>query len=235
MSRHGIAVAGLCVLGLVVSTGCARLGDLNRRLVSLAEVSKKAPNAPYIVDPPDTIRVEFVDEPQLTREVQLRSDGFVTLPLLEDVHLAGRTTPEIRERLEELYAKFYKEPQILVTVTQFRSKHIYVYGEVGRQGQIPYTGYQTLSDAIGTAGGVTRRAAWGRVKVIRGDPEDPEVFSVDLDDLVLDGDTRWDVSLAENDVIYVPPTVLAWIGYQIESLLFPTRGVTSLVAAPQGL
>lgn len=234
----GSRLSAVLVLTVAVLTaGCAseQLVDVNRRLTSLAVVRKKPPDATYVVDPPDSIRVEFLNEPGLTRDVQLRSDGCVSLAHLEDVKVGGMTTVQIRRKLEELYTKYYKEPLILVTVTAYRSKHVYVYGEVGREGQVAYTGTQTVSDVIGSVGGVTRRAARGRVKVVRGDPDEPEVFKVDLNELILDGDTRQDVSLAENDVVYVPPTVLAWVGYQIDSLLFPFRSILSGVVTARAV
>lgn len=235
MANRRLAAASVLLAVSVLAFGCAsgRVTDINRRLTSLEAVAKKPPDAAYVVDPPDTIRVEFMNETGLTRDVQVRSDGCVTLPHVQDVEVVGLTALEIRDRLEELYAKYYKEPQILVSVTQFRSKHIYVYGEVRREGTIPYTGSQTVADAIGTAGGITRRAARGRVKVIRGDPVAPEIFKVDLDDLILEGDVRQDVSLAENDVVYVPPNVLAWLGYQIDNVLFPFRGLLSAAATAE--
>ncbi|MFW6119021.1 MAG: polysaccharide biosynthesis/export family protein [Planctomycetota bacterium] len=231
--RKRRAVLLLLVLLCVTASGCARqkyVRELNKRLTSLEAVSKLPPNATYTVDPPDIIRIEFLNQPELTREVELRSDGMVTLPYLEDVEVGGMTTVEIREKLEDLYAAYYKEPRILVSVASFRSKHLYVYGEVGSEGTQSYTGYQHISDVIGQAGGVTRRAAPGRVKVIRGDPEDPEVYKVDLDALLFEGDRLQDVSLAENDVVYVPPNRLAWVGYQMDNLLFPFRGVLSVLS-----
>ena len=87
----------------------------------------------------------------------------------------------------------------------------------------------TVRDLIGEVGGVTSRAASGRIKVVRGDPEDPEIFKVDLDAMIDEGDTLQDVSLAENDIVYVPPTVLAWVGYQVDQLLFPFRSVISAI------
>jgi len=222
------------LLGIVcaLATGCANqkyVRELNKRLTSLQAVTKVPPNAGYTVDPPDVISVEFLNETELTRNVEVRSDGMVTLPYLEDVKVGGMTTVEIREKLEDLYAAYYKEPKILVSVSSYRSKHLYIYGEVGSRGSQAYTGYQHVSDVIGQAGGITRRAAPGRVKVIRGDPEDPEIYRVDLDALLFEGDRLEDVSLAENDVVYVPPNRLAWVGYQMDNLLFPFRGILSLL------
>jgi len=225
-------MAAALLIALTATVGCssaAYVTDLNKRLTSLAIVAKRPPNALYTVAPPDAIRVEFMDEPTLTREVALRSDGSVTLPLVNDVNVAELTTEQIRQKLETLYVKYYKEVHILVTVTAFKSKQIYVYGEVARQGMQPYTGSQTVAEAIGAAGGVTTRAMTSRVRVIRGDPDDPEIYKVDLDSLIYEGAAREQVSLAENDVVYVPPTVLAWLGYQVEQVTFPFQQLLSPV------
>jgi len=210
-------------------SGCASqdFTEINGRLQSLGDLGKKAPGAPYIVEPPDRIRVEFMKESDLTREAMLRQDGCITLPLVEDVKVVGLTTAQISDKLETLYSKYHKDPEILITVTGYNSKFLYVYGEVGRNGRIPYTGWQSVAGVIGAVGGVTRRAAPTRIRVIRGDPEDPEVSRVDLKKLLLEGDVTQDISLAQNDVVFVPPNAFAWVGYQIENLLFPFRSVLS--------
>ena len=229
------------VLALAVAAiacGCASSPDikgLNARLTSLEMVSKKPPNATYIVDPPDSIQVSFLNEEGLVVNERLRQDGIVPLPHVGDVEVAGMTTDQIQAKLEKTYAEYYKDPQFRVKVTAYRSKHLYVYGEVRGQGTQPYTGYQTLSDVIGAAGGLTQRARARRVKVIRGDPDDPEVFRADVRKLIRKGDTTQDVSMAENDVVYVPPTALAWVGYRINEVLFPFRSVLSALGVVRTL
>ena len=232
-----VRIAALLAVVTATMVGCAsdRPVRINERLTSLQQVSKKPPNAEYIVDPPDTIQVEFTNLDEPPRTVRLRQDGTVTLPLLEDVQVAGMTPKAIGEKLEEMYSEYYRDPRLLVSVANFASKHIYVYGEVGRNGQVGYTGYQTVADVIGQVGGVTQRAAVSRVTVVRGDPDDPQIFQINLEDLVLRGDVWQDVSLAENDVVYVPPTVLAWIGYQVNAALFPFRSVIGLVQTTEAL
>ena len=211
------------------------LRGFGQRLTSIDMVTKKSPDATYVVDPPDAIKVEFLNESaMMTRSVVLRTDGCVTLPYLEDVKVAGLTPIQIREKLEKLYSRYYREPRILVTVTSYASKHIYLYGEVGNRGSLPYKGHMTVMDAMGQVGGFTSRAAAWRAKLIRRDPEKPETYRINLKKLLYEGDVTQDVSLAESDVIYVPPTVLAWIGYKLESILFPintTQATRSSVGA----
>jgi len=229
-----IRTVSLVVVGvaLVLASGCASSHDVvNERLLDLAMSEKKEPNQTYIVDPPDSITIEFVarEDRDMNRTAQVRSDGTVTLMLIEDVKVAGLTTPEIGRKLEEMYSAYFHEPDILVSVAAYRSKHIYAYGEVGRQGNVPYTGNQTVADVIGTVGGVSSRAWMSRMKVIRGDPDDPEVYRVNLKKLIYEGDMRQNMILAEDDVIRVPPDPFAWVGYQIEKVLFPFRSMLSAV------
>jgi len=230
-------------LGVVLVLALASLGggcastevlDINKRLVSLDDLAKKPADATYVVDPPDAIRVEFLsaDGPP-ARDLTVRSDGCVTLPFVEDVEVAGMTTLEIRTKLESLYERFYRDPQILVSVIGYNSKHVYVYGEVGRQGRVPYTGTQTVSDVIGAVGGFTYRAAPTRVRVVRGDPKRPDIFRVNLKELIYEGDLRQEVSLAENDVVRVPPNALAWVGYQLDLVLWPFRSAIGALGMGQ--
>ena len=230
VARRLAMVAGLVVVTL--ACGCTSAGDFSRRMPVESLARKVPPNAEYVVDPPDAVMIEFPDDPDLSRSATLRSDGVITLRLVGDVHVARLTTEQIRQKLEGLYAKYYKDPRVIVSVTAYRSKYYYLYGEVVQPGPRPYRGYETVRDAIGAAGGVTRRAAWTRARVIRGDLEEPEVYGVNLKKLIRGGDTSRDILLAENDVIYVPPTVLATIGYQIQNLLFPARPAAALAATP---
>jgi len=227
---------GVCML--LPSLGCTSkyVLDLNERLLTPEMVSKKQPDETYVVEQPDRIQIEFFNEyAPPPRSVGLRPDGCVTLPYLEDVEVEGLTTLEIREKLEDLYSKYYKEPRILVTVVSYNSKHIYVYGEVGRAGQVPYTGSQTVREVMGAIGGFTRRAAPTRVKVIRGDPEYPYVFKVNLKRLIYRGELYQDVNLAPGDTIYVPPNAFAWLGYQIDNLLFPFRSVLAAASTAESV
>ncbi len=230
MSSRTSLASLLGVVSLCLLLGCAgkEATELSQRVVSWDALKKKPADATYIVNAPDAIKIEFmspVPPPEEPRTEVLRQDGVITLPYLEDVKVDGLTTIEIRTKLEDLYSKYYKEPKILVSVVGYNSKHIYVYGESGRQGSVPYRGHQTFSDVIGEVGGVTTRAAYWRCKVIRGDPDHPEITSVNFRKIMLEGDLRQDVSMAEGDVIRVPPTWLAWIGYQIGDLLFPFQNI----------
>ncbi len=210
---------------------------MRERILDLRATERHSPNADYVVDPPDELRIEFLadEDRYLNRDVTVRQDGCITLLLLDDVQVDGMTPMSIADKLEERYSEFIKEPRILVTVTAYRSKRIFVTGEVGRQGSIPYTGQQTVADALGEVGGLTRRAWLAHAKVIRGDVDDPEIYAIDLNELLFAGDMKQNIMLAEDDHLRVPPNPFAWAGYQLDNLLYPFRSILSTFSTGEGL
>jgi len=69
-----------------------------------------------------------------------------------------------------------------------------------------------------------RTANLGRVRVVRADPRDPLVIYVNLSEM-FDGDSTYNVQLRERDIVYVPPTMMAQLGYFISDLIFPVTEV----------
>jgi hypothetical protein len=76
-------------------------------------------------------------------------------------------------------------------------------------------------------GGVPNKdtANLGRVRLIRADPRDPFVQTINLSSIIETGDSTFNVHVQERDIIFVPPTMLAQIGYFIDALLFPVKQV----------
>ena len=73
-----------------------------------------------------------------------------------------------------------------------------------------------------------------RIKVTRPSPTPGEQrqFTVDLDKMIRSGDTRCNVLLAEGDIVYVPPTPLAWVGLRMRELLYPIGPAMSIAGQP---
>jgi polysaccharide export outer membrane protein len=77
---------------------------------------------PYQLNVGDEVKVESFADPAITASVFILPDGTITLRLLGPVHAAGQTVAQLRDRLEELYKKYYKVPSITVTPTKFDTR-----------------------------------------------------------------------------------------------------------------
>jgi polysaccharide export outer membrane protein len=217
IKTNKLAYRGLVlVILLSVVTGCAR---------TRPAIEQPRAKELYTVYPPDVIRIDISPDAAMSTTVTVRPDGRISLPILGDVEVEGLTPAAIDAKLTEGLTDFIRNLDVTVTVTGFNSKRYYVIGEASRQGNFPLTGEITAWEAVGIAGGYTRRAAPNSTRVVRGDPDEPQVFPVALARIALKGDTATDVILQENDVVYVPPNVSARIGYFIDNRLFPVGSV----------
>jgi polysaccharide export outer membrane protein len=192
----------------------------------------------YHLQAPDEIEISVLPQEELNRGVTIRPDGKISLPLIGDVFVEGMTPMDASSKLTEEFSKYVKNPVVSVIVIGFHSKKVYVIGEVERQGVYPYTGEMTAFEAVEEAGSFTRRAALGRVILVRGDMKNPKVIDVDLKRVVKRGMKQNDLFLQPDDIVYIPPNSFAKAGYAIEQVLFPFMpilGVGSSLTSVRGL
>ncbi|TVQ87786.1 MAG: hypothetical protein EA393_10150 [Bacteroidetes bacterium] len=152
-----------------------------------------------LIDPITPISQQFLRGDHI---YNIEFDGFVKLPVLGRVKLKGMTLREAEKFLEEKYSVYYNRPFVQLRVTNNRV--IVFPGGRGGTSKVVYleNTNTNLFEALAMAGGIADGRA-RRVKVIRGDLRDPQVFLIDLS--TLDGVRNADVVLQANDIIYVEP------------------------------
>ena len=136
-------------------------------LASCVVAAAQRVEEPYRLETGDLIEVRFFYTPDLNDKIQIRPDGRITLGLIGEVMVAGRTVGELTSYLQKRYAEQLKDPAIAVQVLSFANRKVFVGGEVVRPGLIALTGEQTVLGAILEAGGVTRQARRGYVLLVR--------------------------------------------------------------------
>lgn len=131
---------------------------------------------------------------------QVEDDGTVVLPVIGHVPVAGLTRAEAAKQIEDLYRKnLLKDPIIELKITNLK---VTLLGEVRTQGNFPLTKDKTsLIEIIGDAGGLTERSNEKNIKIIRGDPKNPQITELDLSKIETLADPR--MILQNNDIIYI--------------------------------
>lgn len=115
----------------------------------------------------DAVTVTVVGQPNLSVEAQpVRPDGRISLPLVQQVEIQGKTVEEITSALTRAYRPYLQNPQIVVNVAHFRALKVTVLGQVAKPGTYTFDELPTLVDAVATAGGLTERAARGSITVV---------------------------------------------------------------------
>lgn len=165
----------------------------------------------YVVGRGDVLNITVWDHPELTipagseRSPQeagnwVHNDGTIFYPYVGKVKVEGLKVTEIRDILRERLAEYLEKPQVDVTIAAFRSKRVYVTGEVKEPGNQPITNVPlTLLEAINRTGGLTELADWTDVTLTRAGRT--ERFS--LRELYQNGNTRQNILLQPNDIVHV--------------------------------
>lgn len=164
---------------------------------------------------------------ELAANERVEIDGTVLLPEIGAVNVAGMTRTEIEAMLMDKYSPYYDLLDIHVRIQSSQGKYYFIYGEVSSEGREVFSGDLTIWEAVMQAVPDDETANLGRVRLIRADPRDPLIMTIDVGQVIESGDTTFNVKVHELDIIYVPPTMLAQIGYFINTLLFPVKMVLS--------
>ena len=224
----------LTVCALALASGCMgkKYDDINTQVQARARGSRHLDeiNGLYKIGPPDKLKITVRDNPDLNTETTVRPDGYITFPFskLHDVYAEGLTPKQLAEDLTQKLSQYIKEVDVTVEVKDFQSRRVFVFGEVYMEGPQPFTGDVSLVDALASAKSIKNSAADKRILIVRGDPVNPEVFKVNVRDVIRRADSVQNVMLKENDIVYVPPNVFAAVGYQIDNALWPFRSIMNL-------
>jgi polysaccharide export outer membrane protein len=163
----------------------------------------KAPDEFYAIGPGDALSIHLWKEPNLSGSVKVRPDGFITLPLVNEIQVAGMTTGELRKILAQKYKEFVNDPFVTVRVEGIASSEIFLMGQVNRPGAYPVTGNDTVVQLLTRAGGLTIFADRDDIKVVRREGEKVREYTVDYD-AILKGDLKQDILVRPGDRIIVP-------------------------------
>ncbi len=103
----------------------------------------------------DVLGLVVWNEPKLTLDLQVRPDGMITVPLLNDIHVEGMAPEELAAKLTQELSVFVNAPSVTVIVRQINSYNVYFLGEVSNQGVLAFYRPTRILQAIATAGGLT--------------------------------------------------------------------------------
>lgn len=171
----------------------------------------------------DVVEIRFFFDPELNEQVQIRPDGRISMQLIGEVKLEGKTVEEVSRELERAYSQHLKSPTVLVQLRSFASQKVYVTGEVLRPGIIGLPGEMTLLAAISEAGGIKPTGNVKSVVLIRKGPDDrPEARKIVLrDGNKFTADAG--LLLRPYDIVLVPETKIArldrWVDQHIRQLI----------------
>ena len=186
----------------------------------------------YEIGPEDVLEIRVWDHDDLTREVYVSREGVFSYPLIGTIRAGGLSIEQLEQEItNRLSGKYIIDPQVSVTVKEYKSKRVFVLGEIGGSGKgpgtYPLTGKTTLIEVLTMTGGPTRDAGSEvlviRPKNIKGNPvtldqagKEDKVIKINLRNL-LAGDASQNIYLEPNDTVYVSKAANFFVYGQVKN------------------
>ncbi len=199
--RH--AATALLVVGLL---GCAS----GRPAVDASEVRSAGNTAPateYSIGPGDSVQIFVWDHADLSTSVQVRPDGKISTPLVEDLQAAGKTPTQLARDIEDVLKEYIRTPVVTVIMQGFvgeGAQQIRVIGQAVSPRALQYRQGMTVLDVLIEVGGLSEFAAGNRATIIRKAAGGEREIRVRLDRLLNDGDIEQNVLMQPGDVLIIP-------------------------------
>ena len=158
----------------------------------------------YIMGPEDVIEIAVWKEPDVSRVVNIRPDGKISLPLAGDIQAAGLTAEQLRGKIREALTGYIDEPNVSVTVQQINSLKIFIQGEVVNPGVYQLRSNCNVLQVISLAKGFTAWAKKDRIMVFRKKGDKVVSIPVNYDKIISEDDPTQNIILQRDDIIVVP-------------------------------
>jgi polysaccharide export outer membrane protein len=197
----------------------------------------------YVIGAQDVLKVTVFDEPQLSGTFRVDMDGAFTYPFIGRIKAVGQNLRAVELELARLLADGYvRRPQVAIEVEQYRSRSIFIVGEVRSPGKYALAGEMTLIEALAQAGSTTENAGTELLILHPADPAqseeaepgatpDARTTRINLTDLQ-SGKILNNVMLGEGDTLFVPKAERFFVTGHVRSPGAYTfeRGMTVLQA-----
>lgn len=195
--------AAAFLVGVLASAGCG--GN-----AGLAPAPPPA-STDYLIGPGDQLQIFVWDHGDLTTNVQVRPDGKISTPLVEDLQAAGQSPTAVARDIEKVLAQYVRSPVVTVIVQSFvgeTQQQIRVVGQALTPKALQYRQGMTVLDVMIEVGGLGQFAAGNRARISRNVNGKATEIPVRLNDLMNNGDIKENIRMMPGDVLIIPRSVL---------------------------
>ena len=165
-----------------------------------------AVSSDYIIGAEDILEVTVWRNTDLSKIVQVRPDGRISMPIIRDIMAVGKTPTQLAEEMTNKLKEYVQNPVVAVSLKEVHSSNVFVLGEVAHPGRFPLLSKTTLLQGITIAGGFTPIAARNQIVIFRFTESAPGMkrLTASYDEIVLRGGINENFELKSGDTIVVP-------------------------------
>lgn len=183
----------------------------------------------YTLGPDDVIEINVMRHPEFAGTYPVNLEGKIQYKFVGDIEVTGLTKKQLEEKIKQIISGYVINPEVNVTILEYKSKIIYVLGEVGRPGKY-YMRSEVIPvrEAVVEAGLPTLAAAMRRCRLVTPDKNGrARIQSVDLYSILYGGNLKYNLEMRPGDVLYVPATIMAKIVRIVNPVTAPIASLNS--------
>ncbi len=158
----------------------------------------------YVIGTDDVLSIVYWKDKDMSSDAQVRPDGRIALPLINEVQAAGLTPEQLRQKLTEESKKYLEDASITVVVRQINSRRVYITGEVNKPGPYPLTAPISVMQLISMAGGLREYANSKKIIIMRTENGQPTSLPFNYRDVAAGKKLEQNILLKPGDTVVVP-------------------------------
>jgi polysaccharide export outer membrane protein len=159
----------------------------------------------YVIGAEDVLAVSVWKEPELSvKELVVRPDGKISLPLVNDIMASGLTPKQLKEQIAGKLKEFVASPNVTVTVIKIFSHTVSVVGQVSKPGLYTLGSPTTVLDILARIGGLSEYAKAKDIKIVRNENGKTVQFPFNYKNVIKGKDLHQNILLKNGDTILVP-------------------------------
>src|SRR5438874_1053729 len=159
-ARMRFTIITVFIVGAFLSTAFAQRPALN-------PIARAYGESEFKLGPDDVVEVFVYKEQELSTTVVVRPDGKISLPLIGELSVNGKSSLELQKEVSQKLTQYIAQPTVNVIVKEVNSAKVSVAGEVKTPGMYKISARATILDAVALAGGFTEYAKRSKVTLIR--------------------------------------------------------------------
>lgn len=171
---------------------------------ALSEAENASKPQSYRIGVEDVLTINVWKEPDISRDVWVRPDGRITIPLVGEVFAEGITTSELTEILTKKLKDYFTDPIVTVTLMETNSYTVYLLGRVKTPGFMRLRSPKTFLQVISMAGGFEEFADTDSIAIMRREGDKSVKIQVDFDKMLSRKGGDSDLMLQRGDVVIIP-------------------------------
>ncbi len=178
-------------------------GSVNTQAFQTAATEAEAPD--YVIGVEDILSVNVWKEPDLSvKEVVVRPDGKISLPLMGDVQANGLTPKQLQERITARIKEYVAAPNVTVVVLKIGSRFVSIVGMVAKPGPYYMGSPVTVLELLAKAGGFREDAKTKKIVIVRKNGDKTQHFRFNYKEVADGRNLQQNITLKSGDMIIVP-------------------------------